>query len=373
MSNVFVVDGKELKEALDRVVLTVPAGELTHYGFVFGKKSVKLVAMDSDRVASVVLTPKRFKGDGEFFFADAATLKTAVTGRDEVTIEFTNDKILFSSGRFKGDLKRSEPGASALADLKLGSTIDTDSSISIDKDFFNSLGEGVKVARLKDPYNDNYIPSATIVYDGKYLTVMGNDEYHLHIYKRKIKSKTAPLKLTIPIGIFSILDRIIKDDAKFFITDERLFIRGKNITVSLPPIDTEVNLEQIENFLSGLKKPIKSFTIGSEFATAFQNIAGYFKKGVSSLTIKTSKNKVQLQYQNDGGSIEDVVSVKNAEGSEITAQIDPVIFEDSYKNIRGCKKIEFSIYPNKQGDPACYKMETDFSDGVLVAYGYFRE
>lgn len=371
--NAFTLKGSEFSEALDRVLLAIPPSELAVYGFIIGKKNIKLFGLDQDRVVTALLSSVRQCGTGEFFIADAATLKTAVKGREDITLEFLHDKMQFTSGKFRGDLKLVDPGSSSRADLKLGMTIDSESSLLIDKDFFKSLGDGVKVARLKNPYNDNYIPSATIIYDGKNLTVLGNDEFHMHIYKRKIKSKTQPLKITIPIGIFSTLDRIIKDDATFYITEDRLFIRGKNIAISLPPIDAEVDLEYIESFMSSIGKPTKSFTLGSTFTTAFTGIAGYFKKGVSSLTLTTKKERLTLHYQNDGGSIEDDIKVKDASGSDVTAKIDPVVFEDSFKNIRACKKIDFGIFCNKQGQPLCYRMETEYCDGDLTIFGYFKE
>lgn len=371
--NVIALDGKELSAALDKLLLVVPQKELSVYGIFYNKKRCRLVGHDNDRTISITCDIKRSSGEGSFCFTDANTLRQALKGRDEVTITFNHNTLEFKSGRLKGDLKLFEPSVATLADIKYGIEMDSDKSIEIDHDFFTALGDGVKISRLKDPYNDAYVPAATIVFDGKKLTVFGTDDYHLHIYKRTIKSKkTPPIRITIPTSIFSILDKIIKDDAQFYITEDRFYIKGVGLTINLPPIETEVSLEQIDGFINSLGKPLTSFTIDKKFAETYQSISAFFKKGVSTLGIAITDSKLFLKYQNDGGTVSDSLKIKS-KATAFQANIDPAVFEDTYKNIRSNKEIEFSIYVSRDKNPTCYCLETEYGKGVLSAYGYFKE
>lgn len=371
--NVIALDGKELSAALDKLLLVVPQKELSVYGIFYNKKRCRLIGHDNDRTISITCDIKRSSGDGSFCFIDANTLRQALKGRDEVTITFNNNTLEFKSGRLKGDLKLFEPSVATLSDIKYGIEMDSDKSIEVDHDFFSALGDGVKISRLKDPYNDAYVPAATIIYDGKKLTVFGTDDYHLHIYKRTIKSKKTPsIRITIPTSIFAILDKIIKDDAQFYITEDRFYIKGVGLTINLPPIETEVSIEQIENFISSLGKPLTSFTIDKKFAETYQSISAFFKKGVSTLGIAITDSKLFLKYQNDGGTVSDSLKIKS-KATAFQANIDPAVFDDTYKNIKSNKEIEFSIYVSRDKNPTCYCLETEYGKGVLSAYGYFKE
>lgn len=368
-----VLKAKDLTDALDKIVLVAPVKEMSLYGIQFNKKRVRVIGHDSERTISINLTGIRCDGEGDYYFLDPTTLKQALKGRDEVELSFT-DKLEFKAGKFKGDLKLFEPNPSIAADIKYALSVDdVSNSVEIDHEFFTSLGDGVKISRLKDPYNDAYIPSATIIYDGKRLTVMGTDDYHLHVYRRTLKSKKTPsIKITIPTSVFSVLDKVIKDDTKFFITDDRFCIKGAGVVVNLPPIETDVSLEQVENFISSLKKPITSFPIGSKFAEAYQSISAFFRKGVSTLAISITDSKLFLKYQNDAGSVSDTIKIKSKVAA-LEANIDPAVFDDTYKNIKANKEIMFSIFANRDGRPTCYSFETEYGKGTLSAYGYFKE
>lgn len=370
--NAIVLEGKELSDALDKLLLVVPQKEMSVYGFFYDKKKCRLIGHDNDRTISITCSLKRSLGEGSFYFTDPATLKQAVKGRDEVEINF-GTKLEFKAGRMKADLKLFEPSAAMASDIKYGISVDSDNSVEIDRDFFSALGDGVKISRLKDPYNDAYVPAATIIYDGKKLTVFGTDDYHLHIYRRTIKSKKTPsIKITIPTNIFTVLDKIIKDDAQFYITEDRFFIKGNGLTINLPPIETDASIEQVEGFISSLGKPHTSFTIGKSFAETYQSISAFFKKGVSNLGIAITAGKLYLKYQNDGGTISDSLKIKS-KLEAFQANIDPAVFEDTYKNIKSNKEIEFSIYVSKDKNPTCYCLETEYGKGTLSAYGYFKE
>lgn len=370
--NTVVFDAKTLADALDKLLTVVPVKELSTYGIGFGKKRCKLIGHDQDRTIIQTLVPIRQSGEGDFFFTDPQTLKQSIKGKEEVELTFGTN-LVFKSGKFRADMKLFEPSPATLSDIKYASSVeDIEKSIEIDHEFFKSLGEGVKLSRLKDPYNDAYIPTATIVYDGSRLTVMGTTNYHLHVFSRKLKSKKTPnIMITIPTGVFAVLDKLIKDDAKFFITDDRFCIKGNGLVINLPPIETEVSLELIEQFVTSLGKPLAKFEIGNEFAKAYDGIAAFFRKGVSTLSVRSKEGKLFLKYQNDNGSVEDVVRIKSRE--EFSANIDPAVFADTYKNIKQQKSIEFLVYANKQKAPNCYHFRTDTGKGTLNAYGYFKE
>jgi hypothetical protein len=370
--NTVVFDAKILSDALDKLLAVVPVKELSTYGLSFGKKRCKLIGHDQDRTIIQTLASVRQSGEGDFFFTDPQTLKQSIKSKDEVELTFDSN-LVFKSGRFKADMKLFEPSPATLADIKYASNVDdVEKSIEVDHEFFKSLGDGVKISRLKDPYNDAYIPSATIVYDGSRLTVMGTTNYHLHVFTRKLKSKKTPdIMITIPTGVFAVLDKLIKDDAKFFITDDRFCIKGNGLVINLPPIETETPLELIEQFVESLGKPLAKFDIGSEFAKAYEGISAFFRKGVSTLSMKAKDKKLFLKYQNDNGSVEDVIKINS--NAEFSVNIDPAVFADTYKNIKQQKTIEFSVYGNKQKTPNCYHFKTDSGAGTLNAYGYFKE
>lgn len=380
-SKVMTVDSAILTKAIDRVVSLVN-GNGANY-FLDLSKECHMIGLRDGTYCRVSLGTSCPKLDTRLPIADISAFKALIKNRGDVTLEVVSNTLVITSGRYKSELKFNQMNdvltSASLEEFsrRAAQVASKKSTFVVDDAFFSTVSKSVSATRLVNPFEEGFISTAAVTLSGKNLSVVAFDQWHIHLLNSDtIKTKTQDFSICITTGIFSLLDKVVDGQASFHMSSEDFVITGSDIVVILPPVQDN-NSKAALSFVNSLPKPIVKFkTKTNKLDITLSNIAALLKgkdKNNAQIDFTIKDGVLKLGLNTDSGSVSDKFKIegyKSKQSSDTKISVDPRIFYDTFKVMKNCDSIDFTIHPNAEGIPGIYSMRGSSDLGELIAVGY---
>lgn len=375
-NTLFSVDAKALVSAIDRVSGIVAGPEVSYC--IRNGERLHFIGTRDDTFACVDLG-EGSEGGQIIFVPEIQTFKGMVKGRNTLNFAVVGNLLEFKSGNFKGNLKYEQQANAAAVgtiEMMLDRVSKDNAALKVNAEFFKHVNKAVAMTRLTCQFIDNFVPTATVVFNGKQLDVVAQDQWHIHYYSEEVDEKMVPKKtikpFTINVGtqIFGTIDKVVGSDLSINLSGDSFIITGEDIGIVLPPLQ-EVDPKMAIDFTLNLKKPVVSFKTDTAMAQIINNLNTLVKskEGVD-IKMDIKEGKIRLSHESDYGSAADAFKVKNFKGKEISLRLDPRIFFDTFRAIQHAGEFTFEVFNNDAGVPAIYRMIGSIGESSLYAVGY---
>lgn len=375
-NSLFSIDSKALVSAIDRVSAIVGGAEVSYC--IRNGERLNFIGMRDDTFASVDLG-EGSEGGQIVFVPDVQTFKGMIKGRSMLNFTVEGNLLVFKAGNFKGNLKYDQQANAAMVgriELMLDRVSKDNKALKVNADFFKHVNKAVAMTRLTCQFIDNFVPTATIIFNGKQLDVVAHDQWHIHYYTEKVskelrgKGEVSPFSINVGTSIFGMLDKVVGSDLTLNMTGDSFIISGNDIGIVLPPLqeaDSKMNME----FASGLSKPVVTFNTDTEMSKIISNLNTLVKsKEGADIKMDIKKGRIRLSHESDYGSVADSFEVTEFKGKEISLRLDPRIFFDTFRSIQNSGNFLFEVFNNDAGVPAVYRMTGDVGAATLYVIGY---
>ena len=373
------VDSKLLVKAIDRVT-SVVTGNGAVYSLYFAEECY-LIGVRDGTFCRVDLHQTSSGYEGNITLSDISAFKALVRNRGNVTLTPTQSTLQISSGRYKSEIKFDQ-----MSDTAIIAAIESfmkrakgagkkTKALDVDNEFFGLVSKAVASTRLVNPFEDNFVSTASVSLKGNKLTVLAFDAWHIHLLETKVKTETVDFDICITTGIFSILDKVIAGNAQFSMSSEDFVIKGEDIVVVLPPVQNPEGATALQ-FMESLTKPMTTFSAETtNLSDTLENIAGLLKgrdKDGTKIELHVKTGALKLALSTDAGSVSDRFKIDKYKSKQesLNILVDPRIFYDTFKVIKTCVEFQFSVFPNEEGIPGMYSMKGKSDIGELSVIGY---
>lgn len=250
---------------------------------------------------------------------------------------------------------------------------------SMSSTLLQEIRKGVKLADLKDYYNDEQILCAIRVNKGV-LDVSSHDNFHMAYYKAKVSSKNS-FELAIPVTTFKLLDRFIADeeeDADFFLDSKHFRIVGKTYMVSLPPVQVDDDyFDRVPGYVKALKNPMVELKFDGAAINTVDNMFTISDDDTRLSLSVNEKGNVGISLSTENGKISDGFkskSVKIDGAKKVDFMIDPRIFADLFSKVRDRKEVPMRLYSKRnKGVSSCFMISASAGDSKAFLVGTYYE
>ncbi len=316
------------------------------------EKNPYIIGITPDSFAMQKIQNADVSSEGAFVF-DVTTINGLLKNRDGISI--TGDKSSITIAALKGKYTaRTE--IAEIADehiMRIKASTESQKANKLKSAVIEAIRNGVKCAELTNFYSDDVI-LAFITVGEKGIRVDCADNFHVASYVDKTPSERK-FRIALPVKTFTLIDKFIgESDAKFSTDESQLRVEGKDFTVIMPATQVDEDMfDLVPSYLKTLTKPITEFNLTAEALKITDNIFAIITEDTKmSLTVKSKSAKIEMTTRN--GSVSESFKVA-ATGREHVAHIDPKIFGDLIKKIKG-DELPFSFFEGAKGTTGCFRV-----------------
>ena len=366
---------KEVQQAIQKVLSITQFvdcldTERRHVMTVVGKNAY-IMGLTPDAFASVQIKGASGTKDGSLIF-DPTVVQGLLKGRDELSITAEKHELVMSAvkGRYSA---RVEYVPLEEADIvRIEDAIEASKAKKLSKEVITAIRTGVKATELTNFYSDEVI-LAFVKVGEKGVTVESADNFHVACYQDKVPSKTK-FRFAIPTKTFSLIDRFIGDShAQFALDGSQLRVQGDTFVVSLPEtqVDSEV-FELVPEYIKLLKdNAVTSIEFDPSSMKAIDNMFAILNEDTK-MAFNVANKGVKVNLTTRSGSVSDGFKAA-VTGEARTVHIDPRIFNDLFKKVKG-DKVPMSFHVMKKGQASCFKIVSKQGDTArLTQIGTFYD
>lgn len=381
----FVGDSKSLTNAINKVT-TVSAfsnsGENEKHHFIVASGgNLFVIGYSTETFICLKVSDVEVTSNGSVGFVPNI-LQGLIKNRKELSFEF--EKGVLSISAVKGKYNARMNTIAVTEDHtphieRMLSTKSKTSGSSMSGPLLQEIRKGVKLADLKDYYNDEQILCAIRVKEGL-LDVSSHDNFHMAYYKTKVEADNS-FELAIPVTTFKLLDRFITDegeDADFFLDSKHFRIVGSTYMVSLPPVQVDEDyFDRVPGYVKSLKNPMVELKFEGAAINTVDNMFTISDDDTRlSLSVK-SNGAVGISLSTDNGKISDGFKSKSVkiDGAEkVDFMIDPRIFADLFSKVRDRKEVPMRLFSKRnKGVSSCFMISASSGDSKAFLVGTYYE
>jgi len=381
----FSCDSKSLMSAVNKAT-TVSAfsnsGEAEKHHFIIASSgNLFVVGYSTETFICLKVSNVEVDGNGSIGFVPTILLGL-IKNRKELSFEFDSGVLSISAVQGKYNARMNTMAVTddhtPHIDRMLRAKSKGEGS-SMSGTLLEEIRKGVKLADLKDYYNDEQILCAIRVKSGM-LDVSSHDNFHMAYYKAKVPSKDT-FELAIPVTTFKLLDRFITDegeDADFFLDSKHFRIVGATYMVSLPPVQVDEDyFDRVPGYVKSLKNPMVELKFEG---SAIQTVDNMFTISDDDTRLSLSvsdKGNVGISLSTDNGKISDGFkskSVKIDGAKKVDFMIDPRIFADLFSKVRDRKEVPMRLFSKRnKGVSSCFMISASSGDSKAFLVGTYYE
>lgn len=336
-----------------------------------GKKNsgIYLIGASTDAMASMRIAGKAKKSGT--IRIDAVLLAGLLKARGECEFKSGQGKIIFreKKSQFKAsvDIMEFDDEDIRMLSLQFGEIQGT----PINKDVMDKLLDSVRKVSLIDVYHGHILP---VIFDigEKWLRVYCFDDFHVALFKMKIKNKS-PMRMALPTKVFSMIEKFIEDDdVKFSTGLGRFCASSKDFIVSIP--ETQLRDGDYTMALHYIKtlqdlKPRASITFDTKATNTVANMA-VLTDQETKMAITISEKETTLSVRGKGGIVSDSFKAK-AEGKPLDMRVDPRIFMDLFNKVKA-DEVTMVMYKIPAA-MSTFMLTNKMDEGTLTLVGTYDE
>lgn len=290
--------------------------------------------------------------EGAFAF-DVTTINGLLKNRDGVVVEGDKSRVSFTAtkGKYSANTELVEVDAAHI--MRITTSMESQKANKLKADVIGAIRSGVKSAELTNFYSDEVI-LAYITVNDKGVRVDCADNFHVASYLDKVPSERK-FRMAIPVKTFVLIDKFIGDsDVKFSTDESHMRVEAKDFTVIMPAtqVDSEM-FDLVPSYLKTLQSPITEFNLSAEALKITDNIFAILTEDTK-MSLSIGKNKASVEMTTRNGSVRDSFKIA-PKGKEHVAHIDPKIFGDLIKKIKG-DDLPFSFFEGAKGTTGCFRI-----------------
>lgn len=370
----FAANAKDIQSAIAKVQ------SITQFVDCFDTDRKHLLIVSGENAYVAGLTPDAFAfciisnstgmSDGAFIF-DSKVLIGLVKGRDGLSISCDGSKVKVSStkGRYNATTDITEVDEVDL--FRAQTVLEEGKAKKFTSQVIEAIRTGVKAAELTNFYSDEVILAlVTVRNDG--VTVSCGDNFHVSLYEAEVESKTK-LRFALQTKTFALIDKFIgDDDAKFSLDGTQFRVTGKGFAVSLPEVQVDSDMfGLVPGYLKSLGKPKTQIMFDREALKVMDNMAAITSEDTK-MAFKVGSKSIAMSLTTRTGTVEEAFKAK-IKGDPRTSHIDPRIFNDLFKKVKG-DSVPVSFFSGDKGTASSFRIVSKQSEtSTLTQVGTFYD
>jgi len=352
----FTANAKDIQQAIQKVMTITQFvdcldTERRHILLVSGKHTYVL-GLTPDAFASVRVQNAEAVADGAIVF-DTAVVQGLIKGRDALKVSVEKGKLLLSAvkGRYSASIEHALLDEADVERIK--NAVEASKAKKLSKDVITSIRTGIKATELTNFYSDETI-LAYVKVGEKGVVIECADNFHVACYEEKVESKVK-FRFAIPTKTFSLIDRFIGDsEAEFALDGSQLRVQGEGYIVSLPETQVDPELyELVPAYLKMLKdNHVIKLDLSSAAVKTIDNMFAILNEDTR-MEFSVVAKGVKIKLSTKAGYVEDAFKA-DVDGKPRTVHIDPRIFNDLIKKVKG-DKVPMTFHVMKKGNASAFK------------------
>ena len=370
----FTAHAKELQQAITKVLSITQFvdcldTERRHAMLVSDGKAY-IAGITPDAFACIRIDNADATSDGSLIF-DPTVVNGLLKGRDDLNVVGEKSQVTFSAtkGKYSASTELAVFDEAEL--LRVTNVFEAPKAKKLKNSVISAIRAGIKAAELTNFYSDEVI-LAYVKVGEKGVTVECADNFHVSCYQDKTPSDNK-FRFAIPTKTFSLIDRFIgESDAQFSLDGSQMRVQGKTFMVSLPETQAaDVMFEQVSEYLKNLGKPITKITFDPAAMKTVDNMFAITTEDTK-MSFNVGQKSVKVELTTKTGRVADAFKAK-VEGEARTAHIDPRIFNDLFKKVKG-DQVPMDFFGGNKGVSSCFRIVSKQSDTArLTQIGTFYD
>jgi hypothetical protein len=304
-----------------------------HYVYVNNGKTF-FIGYSDDIRAVLNIDSSAVKGKG-IVQVDPKLLLDILKKRDTTEITHKDGKLWLKSGRFEAELPTEEMSAYAVETVREIFGEREGQKVTLSDKITESIKTGIQLTRIKSLYTDDPI-NCYVTYDGTQLMLGGNDDFHMAVFRQKLKTMDKPFQTVFPIGIFDVISSVFGTESVDFVFSAKdILVRTSVGRLIIPPVqEEEGGFDIIPNFLNTLQGPSLEFDFTRKFIDSILSVSP-FNHSDDPLDFEVvGSNTVKLSIDSQTGKASEVLEVDDLRGNpKLSFDLNPRIMTDLFHTV----------------------------------------